>query len=115
MYSEEVHAFKGLAVMFKLDIMKASVMVDWAFLLEVMAKLGFGRRLLSIVCGMLSTTSTRVVVNEIVGSLIYNWCELRQGSPLSHLLFDSMMDVLHLIFKKAAVDGLLAPLSSHGL
>jgi hypothetical protein len=104
MYSEEVHAFKGLAVMFKLDIMKASVMVDWAFLLEVMAKLGFGRRLLSIVCGMLSTTSTRVVVNEIVGSLIYNRCELRQGSPLSHLLFDSMMDVLHLMFKKAAVD-----------
>jgi hypothetical protein len=69
------------AVMFKLDITKD------VFLLEVLAKLGFGERWLSMVCSLLSTTSTRVVVNGVAGNLIYNRRSLRQGDPLSSLVF----------------------------
>ncbi|KAM0916079.1 hypothetical protein ACQ4PT_010425 [Festuca glaucescens] len=101
--------------MFKLDITKAFDTVDWAFLLEVLAKLGFGPRWLAMVCGLLSTASTRVVVNGVAGCLISNRRGLRQGDPLSPLLFDAVMDVLHLMIERASADGLLAHLAPRGL
>jgi hypothetical protein len=101
--------------MFKLDITKAFDTVDWAFLLEVLAKLGFGPRWIAMVCGLLGTASTRVLVNGVAGCLISNRRGLRQGDPLSPLLFDTVMDVLHLLFERAAADGLLAHLASRGL
>jgi hypothetical protein len=58
-------------------------MVDWAFLLEVLSKLGSGRHWTSMVCGLLGTASTRVVVNGVAGALIFNRHGLRKGDPLS--------------------------------
>jgi hypothetical protein len=48
-----------------------------------MTKLGFGPRWTTMVVGLLSTTSTRVLVNGATGDLIYNRRGLRQGDPLS--------------------------------
>jgi hypothetical protein len=96
---------------FQLDITKAFNTVDWSFLLEVLAKLGFGQRWISMICGLLGTASTRVVVNGVAGDLIYNRCRLRHGDPYSPL-FDSVMDVLHLLFERAAAVGLLSSLSA---
>ena len=42
--SRKLHNFKKNAVMFKLDITKAFDTMDWAFLLEVLTKLGFRHR-----------------------------------------------------------------------
>ncbi|KAM0826330.1 hypothetical protein ACQ4PT_068946 [Festuca glaucescens] len=112
--ARKLHALKREAVLIKLDITKAFDTVDWAFLLEVLAKLGFGHRWITMICGLLGTASTRVVVNDIAGGLIYNRRGLRQGDPLSPLLFDTVMDVLHLMFERAAVDGLLSELAPSG-
>jgi hypothetical protein len=98
----------------KLDITKAFNIVDWDFLLEVLTNLWFGRRGTSMVCGLLGTASTRMVVNSAAGALIYNRSGLRQGDPLSPFLFDSVMDVLHLMIKKAVADGLIMDLASSG-
>jgi hypothetical protein len=68
----KLHRLRTDAILFKLDITKAFDTVDWAFLLEVLSKLGFGRLWISIVCGLLGTASTRVVVNRVAGALIYN-------------------------------------------
>ena len=85
-----MNALKSAAIMFKLDSTKAFDTVDWASLLQVMAKLGFGQRWVSIMDGLLSMASTRVVMNGVAGDLIYN----RLG-----LLFESIMDVLHLMLE----------------
>ncbi|KAM0921524.1 hypothetical protein ACQ4PT_006811 [Festuca glaucescens] len=113
--TRRLHALKSPSIMFKLDITKAFDTVDWAFLLEVLAKLGFGTRWLPMVCGLLSTASTRVVVNGVAGCLISNMRGLRQGDPLSPLLFDAVIDVLHLMIDRALADGLLAHLAPCGL
>jgi hypothetical protein len=104
--ARKLHRLKTDAILLKLDITKAFDTVDWAFLLEVLSKLGFGRHWISMVCGLLGTASTRVVVNGVAGALIFNRRGLRQGDPLSPLLFDSVMDVLHLMIEKAMVEGL---------
>jgi hypothetical protein len=60
-------------------------MVDWAFLLEVLAKLGFGHKWLTMVSGLLGSM-TRVVVNGVAGELIYNQRGLRQEALSPPLL-----------------------------
>ncbi|KAM0922259.1 hypothetical protein ACQ4PT_006220 [Festuca glaucescens] len=112
--ARKLHALKRDSIMLKLDITKAFDTVDWAFLLEVMAKLGFGRKWNSMVGGLLSSASTRVLVNGAAGELIFNRRGLRQGDPLSPLLFDTVMDVLHLMFERVAAVGLLTKLSASG-
>ncbi|KAK1617240.1 hypothetical protein QYE76_022757 [Lolium multiflorum] len=110
--ARKLHARKTDAILLKLDITKAFDTLDWAFLLQVMEKLGFGRKWIIMVCGLLGSASTRVVVNGMAGGLIYNRCGLRQGNPAFPLLFDTIMDVLHLLFERAAANGLLSELAS---
>ncbi|KAM0924080.1 hypothetical protein ACQ4PT_005078 [Festuca glaucescens] len=72
-----LHARKTDAILLKLDITKAFDTVDWAFLLEVLEKLRFGHKWITMVCGLLGTASTRAVVNGMAGGLIYNRRYLR--------------------------------------
>ncbi|KAM0841630.1 hypothetical protein ACQ4PT_058894 [Festuca glaucescens] len=112
----KLHALKTDAILLKLDITKAFDTVDWAFLLEVLAKLGFGHKWIAMICGLLGSASTRVVVNGLAGGLIFNRRGLCQGDPLSPLplLFDTVMDVLHLLFERAHSEGLLTWLATSG-
>jgi mannosylglycoprotein endo-beta-mannosidase len=113
--ARKLHRLRRDAILLKLDITKAFDTVDWAFLLDMLAKLGFGHSWISMVCGLLGTASTHVVVNGAASDLIYNRRSLQQGDPLSPLLFNSVMDVLHLMIEKAATDGLLTSLANNGL
>lgn len=112
--ARKLHALNKDAILFKLDITKAFDTVDWVFLLEVLAKLGFGHRWITMVCGLLGTASTRVLVNGDAGELIFNRRGLRQGDPLSPLLFDAVMDILHLMIERAEASGLLSRLAASG-
>ncbi|KAM0911172.1 hypothetical protein ACQ4PT_013675 [Festuca glaucescens] len=113
--ARKLHSSSTPAVLLKLDITKAFDMVDWSFLIDVLRKLGFGERLLACFCALLSTASTRVLLNGTPGSRIANRRGLRQGDPLSLQLFILLMEVLHLMIQKASSEGLLTPLTPTGL
>jgi hypothetical protein len=102
-------------ILLKLNITKAFDNVDWAFLLEVLTKLGFGKRWIAMVCGLLGTAYPCIVVNGVPGGLIFNRRGLRHGDPLSPLLFDAVMDILHLMIEKAAEGDLLTDLATSGV
>ena len=85
--------------------------MSWPFLLEVMQRLGFGPIWRDLVSGLLASSSTQVLLNGIPGNSIVHQRGLRQGDPLSPMLFILVMDVLGHMVSKAANEGLLQPLS----
>jgi hypothetical protein len=99
----------------KLDISKAFNFVAWSFLIEVLQHLGFGQIWRDIINGLLASSSTQVLMNGIPGERILRRRGLRQGDPLSPMLFILVMDVLIHMISKAAELGLLQPLSHRAL
>lgn len=99
---------KTPALMIKLDVEKAFDSVSWEFLLQLLEKLGFSRRWRDRLSLLLSTASTRVLVNGALTEPIDHGRGLRQGDPLSPLLFDFVMDCLAGLFSAAVDAGMLA-------
>jgi hypothetical protein len=60
-------------------ISRAFDMLSWAFLMEVLRKLGFSNMFLRRVSLMLYTASTKVTVNGLPGQKIFHARGLRQG------------------------------------
>jgi mannosylglycoprotein endo-beta-mannosidase len=98
-----------------LDISKAFDSVAWPFLLEILQQLGFGQVWRDIISGLLCSSSTQVLLNGIPGDHIFHRRGLRQGDPLSPMLFILVMDVLGHMISKAEAEGLLMSLSRRAL
>ena len=110
-----LHQQKQARILLKLDITKAFDSVSWPFLLEVLQKLGFGQVWWDIFSSLLATSSTQILLNDSPGDRIEHRRGLRQGDPLSPMLFILVMDVLCYLVKKAADEALLQPLSRRTL
>jgi hypothetical protein len=103
----------GLPTLFlKLDIAKAFDTVRWDSLLEVLDRMGFGCRWKSWISTLLASASSTVLLNGTRGRWFKHRTGLRQGDPLSPMLFILAMEPLQLMLNKATTDGLLTPINS---
>ena len=71
----------------KLDMCKAYDRVEWAFLEEIMRKLGFEERWINLMMVCVKSVSYSILVNGEPKGLICPSRGIRQGKPLSPFLF----------------------------
>jgi hypothetical protein len=69
--------------------------------------MGFGPIWRDIISELLLSSTTQVLLNGTLGERITHRRGLRQGDPLSLMLFILVMDVLGHLFSKAAKEGML--------
>jgi hypothetical protein len=65
------------------------------------------------VVAILSTVSTKVLLNGNLVDRIYHARGLHQGGPLSLVLFLLVMEVLSTLIRRAEIRSLLPPLGAH--
>ncbi|KAL4348556.1 hypothetical protein GQ457_17G007420 [Hibiscus cannabinus] len=95
------------AIVFKADFSKAYDTVDWKFLELIMERMGFGKRWRKWIRLCISTPSISVLVNGIPSKMFNIKRGLRQGCPLSPLLFNLVGEALSALFHKAMEAGVL--------
>ena len=95
-------------VVCKLDIEKAYDHVNWKFLLYVIKRMGFGDRWRSWIHQCISSASFAVLVNGSPTDFFPASRGLRQGDPLSPLLFLLVMEVVTRMIGAASNAGLIS-------
>jgi hypothetical protein len=98
---KDLHKRKNPSLFIKLDIVKAFDTVNWPYLLSAMEHLGFGLRWRNWIASLSNTSSSTFLVNGEPGERILHCRGVRQGDPLSPLLFILAMKLLHRLIKKA--------------
>ena len=102
------HRNRTPMLLIKLDISKAFDSVRWDYLLALMDHLGFPTRWRNWVASTLATSTSQVLLNGIPGQPIARGRGLRQGDPLSPLLFVLAIDLLQCLLHLATEAGILS-------
>jgi hypothetical protein len=99
-----LHRAKRPSLLVKLDIAKAFDSVSWVYLLDMLRARGFSQRWCDWIALLLSTASSRVLLNGVIGDRIHHLHGLRQGDPLSPFLFILAMEPLQRLTAMAVED-----------
>lgn len=91
-------------VLIKVDISKAFNTIGWLFLLDVLRAFVFGISWTRWITTLLTTATSRILLNGQPGNPITHRRGVRQGDSLSPLLFILGMEVLSRLFSKAHSD-----------
>ena len=115
----EVAIRKETGIFLKLDYEKAYDRVNWSFLEEVLRSRGFNHKWISWILKLVRGGSVCVRLNDENSSYFSPGKGLRQGDPLSPLLFNLVIDIFTRMLLKAAnsdiIQGLLPNVFQGGI
>jgi hypothetical protein len=109
----ELHRKNMDGVLFKIDFEKAYDKVKCPFLQQVMRMKGFHPTWCSWIQRFIEKGSVGIRVNDDIGHYFQTRKGLRQGDPLSPILFNIVADMLAILIARAKEDGQVAGLISH--
>jgi hypothetical protein len=98
--------FGGPGVLCKLDVEKAYDHVNWKFLIYMLQRCGFSVRWRNWMNFCISTAQFSILVNGCPRGFFPSSRGLRQGDPLSPLLFVIVMEALSRLLDRAVREGL---------
>lgn len=109
----DLHAMKWNSIILKLEFEKAYDCVSWSFLRDVLLARGFDGAYVHHIMQLVTGGHTVVSVNGVISPFFTNGRGLRQGDPISPLLFNFFADALSCILDRAAVADHITPVISH--
>jgi hypothetical protein len=110
---DELKSANHKAVILKLDFEKAYDRVSWAFLRSILLRKVFDAAVVHRLMQLVSGGQTAININGEVGPFFRNKRGVRQGDPISPLLFDFMADALSALLDAAARAGHLRGVVPH--
>jgi hypothetical protein len=103
----QCHHSKREIIILKLDFEKAFDTIEHGTILAILEKLGFPSRWLQWTQEILNSGSSAILLNGVLGKFFQCRRGVRQGNPLSPLLFVLAAELLQLVLNKASNIGLL--------
>jgi hypothetical protein len=109
----ELHSKILNGVILKLDFEKAYDKVKWSFLQQTLRMKGFSDEWRALIDSFVCGGSVAIKINDDVGRYFKTLKGLRQGDPLSPILFNIVADMLTIMIERAKVDGLIEGVVPH--
>lgn len=109
----ETKRWKEVGIILKLDFEKAYDKVNWKLLFACLEKRGFDKLWCDWIKQVVTGSTVSVKINNKIGKHIKSHKGVRQGDPLSPILFNFVADCLPRMVHKAQGNGLITGLISH--
>jgi hypothetical protein len=99
---------KSKSLILKLDLKKAYDCINWDFLRLILLQSGFSINFTNWILGCVTSANFAVLINGETSKVFKSRRGLRQGCPLSPLLFILVMEGLNHLLKKGLGEGKLS-------
>lgn len=109
----ELHRNKQSGVIFKIDFEKAYDKVKWSFIQQTLRMKGFSNTWCEWIDFIMTGGHVGIKVNDQIGPYFQTHKGLRQGDPLSPILFNVVVDMLAILINRAKADGQVDGLVPH--
>ena len=109
----ELHTKKLNGLVLKIDFEKACDKVKWPFLQQTLRMKGFGSQWCKWVENFVTGGSVGIKINDDIGHYFQTKKGLRQGDPISPILFNIVADMLSILIKRAKDDGQIRGVIPH--
>jgi hypothetical protein len=109
----ELYKKKQNGLILKIDFEKAHDKITWPFVQQTLRMKGFSPKWCQWVASFMEGGHVGIKVNDQVGKNFQTKKGVRQGDPLSHILFNIVVDMLVILIKRAKSKGQIEGVIPH--